>query len=125
MDNKKSDIPEEHFKATTGEWMVQDHREHKAWLTNISKHIEQNPSQLAPCLVEFRDEIKADTRLSMLAQSMFDQVPKRHPYNKSVDDHQVVQDFDHLLAILNHIITTGPEWTEKSHRVGVVGTCAR
>lgn len=52
---------------------------------------------------------------------MFDQVPKKHPYNKSVDDNQVVKDLDELLAVLNHIISTGPEWTERSHRVGVVG----
>lgn len=121
MDRKKSDIPDEHHKPTTGEWMVQDHREHKSWLKKVSKHVESNPKDLHPCLVEFKEFILGDTRLSMLAQSMFDQVPKRAPYIKSVDDNQVVRDLDHLLVILNYIITTGPEWTEKSHRVGVVG----
>lgn len=121
MDKRKSDIPDEHHKPVTGEWLPQDHRQHKKWLSGISDHVDANPMELHTVLKEFREQIHASSRLTMLAKSMFDQVPKKHPYNKSVDENQIVRDFDHLLAILNHILSTGPEWTENAHRVGVVG----
>lgn len=121
MDKRKSDIPDEHHRPVTGEWLPQDHRHHKDWLGKVNEHVKQNPKELHPCLKEFKELIEADTNLTMLSQAMFDQVPRRAPYNKSVDQNQVVRNFKQLLAILNHILTTGPEWTDRAHRVGVVG----
>lgn len=121
MDKRPDHVPDEHHRPTTGEWLPQDHREHKQWLSGVSKHVDENPKKLHPCLTEFQELIDNNTNLSMLAQSMFDQVPNKKPYNKSVDQNKVVRDFPHFLAILNHILSSGPEWTERSHRVGVVG----
>jgi phosphatidylserine decarboxylase len=32
-----------------------------------------------------------------------------------------VRDFDHLLTLLNHVLTTAPGWTDAGNDVGMVG----
>ena len=32
-----------------------------------------------------------------------------------------VRDFDHLLALLNHVLTTAPGWSDAGHKAGLVG----
>lgn len=74
MDQRKSGIPDEHHRHTTGEWLPQDHRAHQEWLGNVSDQAEKSSKELHPCLKEFKDNVNASTRLSMLCKSMFDQV---------------------------------------------------
>lgn len=121
MDKRNTEVPDEHHKPVTGEWLPQDHRQHQKWLSGISDHVDENPKEIHGVLKEFKTMVQSSSKLTMLASSMFSEVPKKRPYNKSVDENQVVRDLDHLLAILNHILSTGPEWTENAHRVGVVG----
>ena len=52
---------------------------------------------------------------------MFEEVPKKKPYGKDPTGHRQVRDYDHMLALLNHILTTAPSWNDRSHRVGLVG----
>lgn len=52
---------------------------------------------------------------------MFDQVPKKKPYSKDPTGHRQVRDYEHMLQLLNHILTMAPSWNDKSHRVGLVG----
>lgn len=101
--------------------MPQDNREHQAYLSKIDKHIQAHPKDLHSCLQEFKDMVDGDTRLYLLASEMFSEVPRKKPYDKDPTGRKQIKDFDHLLGMLNHIITTGPTWTDKSHRVGVVG----
>lgn len=53
---------------------------------------------------------------------MFQQIPKNkaHLSDPSGDMHNV-RDFNHVLKLLNHIISTAPSWTDSGHSVGVVG----
>ena len=52
---------------------------------------------------------------------MLEQVPSKKPYKQDPTGHQEVRDLDHLLRVLNHIITTAPSWSDRSHGVGLVG----
>lgn len=52
---------------------------------------------------------------------MFDQLPKKKPYSKDPTGHRQVRDYEHMLQLLNHILTMAPSWNDKSHRVGLVG----
>lgn len=121
MNNRNKDVPDEHHKPVTGEWLPQDHRQYQKSLSGIPNHVDKNPTAIYAVLRDFKNMIRSSSRLTMLADGMFDEVPKKRPYNKSVDENHVVRDLNHLLAILNHILSTGPEWTENAHRVGVVG----
>jgi len=70
---------------------------------------------------EFQAMIQNDTRFYMLFTSMLEQVPTKKPYSKDPTGHPEIRDLDHLLAMLNHIITTAPCWSDRSHGVGMVG----
>ena len=52
---------------------------------------------------------------------MFEQVPNKKPYGNDPTGHRQVRDYEHMLALLNHILTTAPSWNDKSKRVGLVG----
>ena len=105
----------------TGKWLPQDHRVHKEWLDGVIDHVDGNPKDLHPVLREFKNLIERDTRIYLLFSSMFEQVPNKKPYSKDPTGHRQVRDYQHMLQLLNHILTTAPSWNDKSHRVGLVG----
>ena len=65
--------------------------------------------------------VQNDTRLYMLFTSMLEQVPQKKPYQHDPTGHREIRDLDHLFSVLNHIITTAPSWSDRSHGVGLVG----
>lgn len=87
---------------------------------------------------EFKQVIEDDSRIYMLMQSMFDEVPKKKPYSKDpTGGKQVVwqwqsslhmykliisqRDVEHMLALFNHLMTSAPTWNDNSEKVGMVG----
>ncbi|KAL8718862.1 MAG: hypothetical protein Q9225_004052 [Loekoesia sp. 1 TL-2023] len=121
MDPAESHVPDEHRRTRVGKWLPQDHRVHQEWLSGIIKHVESNPKDLHPVLQEFKTMIENDTHLYLLFTSMFQQVPQKPPYKKDPSGHSQINSHDHMLQALNHILTTGPSWNDKSERVGLVG----
>lgn len=105
----------------TGKWLPQDHRVHQEWLSGIVHHVENNPKELHPVLKEFKDLIEGETRLYLLFTSMFDQVPNKEPYSKDPGGKQQIRSYEHMLQVLNHMLTSAPSWNDKSERVGLVG----
>ncbi|KAK4981026.1 hypothetical protein LTR66_010235 [Elasticomyces elasticus] len=137
MDSTESHVPEEHHvhryapplhpaiaiadNGRTGKWLPQDHRVHKDWLSGVIDCVDNNTQSLHPVIREFMDLIEGDTRMYLLACSMFEQIPRKKPYNKDPTGHRQVRDYKHMLQLLNHFLTTAPSWSDKSHRVGLVG----
>lgn len=93
----------------------------KQWLGDVIKHVDANPKGLLPVLEEFRDMINNDTRLYLLFNSMFEQIPSKKPYSTDPTGHRQIRDPEHMLRLLNHIITTAPGWNDRSFAVGLVG----
>ncbi|WVQ95753.1 phosphatidylserine decarboxylase [Kwoniella sp. CBS 9459] len=115
-------VPDEHRIHTTGSWRSQDRRHHHKFLNNTVKHVDENPKPLHPVLKEFKELVENSTRLSMLFQLMFEQVPDNKEYLKDpAGENNQVRDFEHLLQLLNHVITTAPGWTDAGHKAGLVG----
>jgi phosphatidylserine decarboxylase len=104
-----------------GNWLPQDHGVHREWLQTIINHIDNKPKELHPVLREFKHLIEGDTRIYMLFSSMFEEVPSKKPYFKDPTGQRQVRDYEHMLQLLNHILTTAPSWNDNSHRVGLVG----
>ena len=52
---------------------------------------------------------------------MFKEVPRRKRYGHDPTGNPEIRDHHHFLQVLNHLLTTAPSWTDKSHRVGLVG----
>jgi len=46
----------------------------------------------------------------MLFHMMFDQVPRKPPYDKTPNMKPQVRDYQHMLLLMNHILTHGPEF---------------
>lgn len=86
------------------------------------EHVDRNPKDLHPVLQEFRNMVNNDARLYMLFNTMYAQIPHNKEYLKDpTGQSETIRDFEHMLALLNHIIGTAPAWTDAGHSVGLVG----
>ncbi|CAE7206031.1 Phosphatidylserine decarboxylase [Pyrenophora teres f. teres] len=115
-------VPKEHHVHRTGSWLPSDHRVHKAWLSDIIERVENNPKELHPVLQEFKDLIEKNTRIYILVNSMFEEIPSKKPYRNDPVGHKQVRDYHHMLELFNHILKTAPEWSDQEYSVGMVGT---
>ena len=104
-----------------GDWLPADHRVHKQWLGGVIDHVDKNPKDFHPVIKEFQQLIENDSRLYMLIQQMFDEVPNKKPYSNDPTGGSQVRDYQHMLALLNHLLTTAPMWNDKGEAVGMVG----
>jgi hypothetical protein len=64
-----------------GQWLPQDHRVQQAWLSSVIDDVNLHPKELHPILQEFQQLIENDTKIYMLVQSMFEEVPHKPPYH--------------------------------------------
>jgi phosphatidylserine decarboxylase len=102
-------VPHEHQMHRTGNWLPSDHRVHKKWLDDIIQKAEVNPKDLHPVLNEFKNLIEENTRIWLLVNSMFEEIPTKKPYNQDPTGHKQVRDYPHMLELFNHILTNAPE----------------
>lgn len=67
--------------------------------------------------------IEQNTRIYLLFESMFSQIPRKEPYlnDPQGKGHPQIRDYSHMLQVINHLLTTAPSWNDKSERVGLVG----
>ncbi|KAJ6185164.1 hypothetical protein N7519_006465 [Penicillium mononematosum] len=112
----------EHHLHRVGNWMPADHAAHKEWLGGIIKKVDDGEEQpLHPVLKEFKELIESNTRIYMLLSSMFNEVPRNKRYGHDPTGNPEIRDYSHFLYVINHLLTTAPSWTDKAHRVGLVG----
>ncbi|KAF1960851.1 hypothetical protein CC80DRAFT_532410 [Byssothecium circinans] len=120
--DRHEDVPYEHHVHRPGQWLPTDHRVHKDWLNSIIEKACANPKDLHPVLEEFKDLIESNTRIYLLINSMFEQIPTKKPYSHDPTGTKQVRDYVHMLELFNHILTTAPDWNDRSYGVGMVGT---
>ncbi|KAK2591585.1 hypothetical protein QQS21_010713 [Conoideocrella luteorostrata] len=115
-------IPHHHHVHKPGAWLPADHRVHRKYLSNVTKHVDsQKGEKLTPALKEFKHLIESNTRIYMYFVQMFDEIPRKHPYWKDPTGTKQIRNYEHMLQVLNHIVTRAPEWTEAAESVGMVG----
>ncbi|HSY04304.1 MAG TPA: phosphatidylserine decarboxylase family protein [Steroidobacteraceae bacterium] len=107
----------EHLPFRVGEWLPSDQAFLEKWLEAMSAKSHAEPQALRPVIAEFRDLIESDATIFMLFSQMFAQVPGRPPYNKDPCGRPQVRDYQHMLRLLNTIMTHAPEFD----RSGLVG----
>jgi len=116
------DVPKDHQLDRPGGWLPTDHRIQRRWLEGVVKHVDATPKQLHPVLKEFQALIETDTTLFFLINSMFEEVPAKKPYSTNYEKNHHVRDYKHMLAVLNHLITSAPGWSNEAYGEGFVGT---
>lgn len=88
---------------------------------NVAHVDKKPPQQLIPVLQEFKEFIEANTRIYMYFQRMWDEVPMKKPYYNDPTGKKQIRDYQHMLAVLNHIFTQAPQWNDTEFGVGMVG----
>src|SRR4051794_20393200 len=94
------------MSSRVGDWLPRDHRVHKDWLDGVIKHVDENPKDLHPVLKEFENLINTNARIYMLINQMFEEIPKKKPYNDNPEGHKQLRDYKHFLELLNHILVS-------------------
>jgi phosphatidylserine decarboxylase len=100
-----------------GEWLPSDHALLSKWLEAIIHKTHTEQKAFHPVIADFQDLIESDPEIFMLFNQMFEQVPRRSPYNKDPTGKRQVRDYRHMLQLLNTIMTHAPEFD----RTGLVG----
>jgi phosphatidylserine decarboxylase len=100
-----------------GEWLPSDHAFLIRWLEAMLQKTHGEPKPLHQVIAEFQDLIESDPQIYMLFNQMFEQVPRRPPYNKDPTGKPQVRDYRQMLKLLNTILTHAPEFD----RTGLVG----
>lgn len=105
-----------------GHWLPQDPRETQKWLGSLIKTVDSIPDKdLKPVLKEFEELIEEDVTLKILVSLMFTEVPKKPPYNIDPDMQPQVRDYKHMLQLLDHIMDSGPKWSQIADQTGLIG----
>ncbi|CBX95063.1 predicted protein [Plenodomus lingam JN3] len=115
-------VPEEHQMERRGLWLPADHRVHKKWLSGVVDRVDGKSQKLHPVIQEFKEFIENNTRIFLLASSMFEEIPSKKPYHRDPAGHKQIRDYNHLLEVFSHLLTTAPEWSDHDYSVGIVGT---
>lgn len=106
-----------HVPYRVGRWLPSDHAFLVQWLDLMIQKTFAEPKPLHPVIADFRDVIESDPQIFMLFNQMFEQVPRRPPYDKDPTGKPQVRDYRHMLELLNTIMTHAPEFD----RTGLVG----
>jgi phosphatidylserine decarboxylase len=106
-----------HLPYRVGQWLPSDHAHLAGWLEGMIHKTHAEPKALHPVIAEFQDLIESNADIFMLFNQMFEQVPRRPPYNKDPTGRPQVKDYPHVLQLLNTIMTHAPEFDQ----TGLVG----
>ena len=93
-----------------GEWLPSDHAILTRWLDKLIAKVEKAPKRLHPVIQDFKDLIESDPEIYMYFHLMFIEVPAKPPYNRDPDGKPQVRDYQHMLLLMNEIMTTGSEY---------------
>ncbi len=100
-----------------GKWLPSDQSILEGWLGELIAEVEREKKPLHPVIQQFKDEIEQDAEMFMLFNQMFEQVPRKPPYNKSPTGKPQVRDYNHMLRLVNAIMTRAPAY----NNTGLVG----
>ncbi|HTT00850.1 MAG TPA: phophatidylserine decarboxylase associated domain-containing protein [Steroidobacteraceae bacterium] len=100
-----------------GQWLPSDHAFLKQWLEAMIEKTRSERKSLHPVIADFQELIETDAEIFMLFSQMFEQVPRRPPYDKDPTGKRQVRDYRHMLQLLNTILTHAPEFDQ----TGLVG----
>lgn len=100
-----------------GQWLPSDHAFVAQWLEAMIHETHATPRALHPVIAALQDLIESDPQVFMLFNQMFEQVPRKPPYDTDPAGKPQVRDYRQMLNLLNGILTHAPEFD----RTGLVG----
>ncbi|SDL09604.1 phosphatidylserine decarboxylase [Maridesulfovibrio ferrireducens] len=113
-----ADVSKETTPYRVGKWLPSDQQVLNDWRADIISQTDGSSKVvLLPVIQEFKDLIESDPELFMLFTEMFKQVPHKPPYDKDPTGKPQVRDYNHMLRLINAIMTRAPEF----NKTGLVG----
>ncbi|OEU71508.1 MAG: phosphatidylserine decarboxylase [Desulfovibrio sp. S3730MH75] len=113
-----ADVSSKTAPYRVGKWLPSDQQVLTDWRTDL---IDQTDAAgkvvLLPVIQEFKDMIESDPELFMLFTEMFNQVPIKPPYDKDATGRPQIRNYNHMLQLMNAIMTRAPEF----NKTGMVG----
>ncbi len=100
-----------------GEWLPSDHAVLETWMDALIRETDLEKKPLHPVIEDLKRLIENDAEIYMLFNQMFEQVPKKPPYNKDPTGKPQVRDYRHMLRLVNTIMTKAPVYNQ----TGLVG----
>ena len=100
-----------------GPWRAGDQRVLNDWIAELVAAVDTDRATLHPTLAALRATVLRDPARFMLMHQMLEQVPQQPPYDTTPFGDAQVRDFDHLLALINHVLTRAPAF----NKTGLVG----
>jgi phosphatidylserine decarboxylase len=92
-----------------GRWLPSDRKHLNAWLAKTTEVAEKKSEPFHPVIRELQELIETDPVLLMYFTQMFEQQPAFAPPPASGDIK--IRDYHQLLRILDHVLTTAPEFS--------------
>jgi len=92
-------------------WLPGDQEGLETWLSHLVERADTRGEEttLHPVLVQFQTLIATDALVRMQLERMLEEVPQAKPYSR-----RYVRDVDHLLRLLDEVLTTAPEFSGDS-----------
>lgn len=112
-----SDEKEIVVQYRVGEWLPSDHCMLVEWLEALVQEAEAAERPWLPIIREFAELIESDAEIYMLFNQMFNHIPSKPPYILNPAKGPQVRDYQHMLDLLNVIMTKAPDFNES----GLVG----
>jgi len=100
-----------------GEWLPSDDAFLVKWLETLIQKTIEDPKALHPAIGDLQHVIESDPEIFMLFNQMFEQIPRHPPYSRDPTGKPQVRDYQHMLKLLNTIISHAPEFDQ----TGLVG----
>ncbi|KAI9767977.1 MAG: hypothetical protein M1840_005289 [Geoglossum simile] len=101
-----------------GLWLPGDYRIQQAWLRKTAQYVDANPKELHPTVAELKDLIENESRIYLLASSMYQDIPDNY---SDPSGQPVIRSYTQMLQVMNHLLTVAPVWSEHENEVGLVG----
>ncbi|KAL7930523.1 Phophatidylserine decarboxylase domain-containing protein [Trichoderma chlorosporum] len=116
-------------RRVVGGWLPQNPKLMISWLRDlvaeVSKHKRDagiNSLSLSEPVQQLKQLIESTAELRMLASSMFDEVPKKAPYNEDVVGNKQIRSYHEMLEVFDFIIHhKAPSWKRLEFDVGMIG----
>jgi phosphatidylserine decarboxylase len=117
MDAPMNEISNWKHPHRVGKWLPADQHVLEGWLAALIDQVDKHPKPLHPVIEDFKTLIESDAEVYMLFHMMFEQVPRKPPYNKDPTGKPQVRNYHLMLKLFNAIMTRAPEFNE----TGLVG----
>ena len=95
-----------------GQWLPSDQNVLEQWLQDLIDETDAEKKSLLPVVEKFKNLIEGDPVIYMLFHQMFEEIPKKPPYNDDPTNKPQIRNWRHMLQLINTIMTKAPEFNK-------------